>query len=330
MKKGNKVFSSLLLDKIKETINKGEQVILFLNRRGFSTVSSCSSCGFVHKCCNCDLPLIYHKTSNTMKCHYCGYSTYKLKKCIKCGNEDLKDYGMGTEKLEELVKSEISNASVVRMDIDSTSKKGSHEKIIEDFKNQKYNILIGTQMISKGLDFPLVTLVGVVNGDYGLSLPDFRSGERTFQLLNQVSGRSGRSEKSGSVIIQGFNIDHFSIVCASKNDYTNFYNEEMKIRKKLKYPPYYNLCLIRIKGKNNNEIIEEANKIIKYLKANLDNTNIILGPSNNIIKINNIYNSHIIIKYKNSNNLIDKLKFVNLNYLNNKIKIDIDFNPCTI
>ena len=301
-------------------------------RRGFSTISSCSDCGFVDKCPNCDIPLVYHKSSNTMRCHYCGYGSSKKRECPICHNKSLNDFGMGTEKLEEYVKDNFNGARVVRMDVDTTSRKGAHEKIISDFKALKYNVLIGTQMIAKGLDFPLVTLVGVINGDASLSIPDFRSGERTFQLLNQVAGRAGRADLPGEVIIQGFNMEHYSIVDASLNDYNSFYNEEMRIRKLLKYPPFYNLCSIKIKSKYEDKAFSEGNKIVSYLKSNLDSTNIILGPSSsNMLKVNNIYNVLIVIKYKKTDSLIDKLLFISDKYIDSKdVLIDIDMNPYKI
>jgi len=332
IKAGNRVFSRVLTDSINDRISKGEQVILLLNRRGFSTISSCSDCGFVDKCPNCDIPLVYHKSSNTMRCHYCGYGSSKKRECPICHNKNLNDFGMGTEKLEEYVKDNFSGARVVRMDVDTTSRKGAHEKIISDFKALKYNVLIGTQMIAKGLDFPLVTLVGVINGDASLSIPDFRSGERTFQLLNQVAGRAGRSDLPGQVIIQGFNMEHYSIVDASLHDYNSFYNEEMRIRKLLKYPPFYNLCSIKIKSKYEDKAFSEGNKIVGYLKSNLDSTNIILGPSSsNMLKVNNIYNVLIVIKYKKTDSLIDKLLFISDKYIDSKdVLIDIDLNPYKI
>ena len=239
---------------------------------------------------------------------------------------------MGTEKLEEYITSKFEKAKVIRMDVDTTSKKGAHEQIINEFKNQKYNILIGTQMIAKGLDFPNVTLVGVISGDASLSIPDFRSSERTFQLLNQVAGRAGRSKLPGNVIIQGFNIEHYSIIFAANHDYDSFYKEEMKIRKTLKYPPFYNLCSIKIKSKKEEKAFTEGKKIVTYLKSNLDNTNIILGPSScNILKINNIYNVQIIIKYKKTEILKEKLLFINNKYIENKdVLIEIDLNPYKI
>ena len=332
IKQGNRVFSSVLSSSINERLQKGEQVILLLNRRGFSTISSCSDCGFVDKCPNCDIPLVYHKSSNTMRCHYCGYGSSKKCECPSCHSKSLNDFGMGTEKLEEYVKNNFPLAKVVRMDVDTTSRKGAHERIINDFRDLKYNVLIGTQMIAKGLDFPLVTLVGVVNGDASLAIPDFRSGERTFQLLNQVAGRAGRASIPGKVIIQGFNVDHYSILCASRHDYLSFYNEEMRIRRMLKYPPYYNLCSIKVKSKYEDIAIKEGNKIVDFLKGCLDASNIILGPSSsNMLKINNVYNIGIVIKYKKTELLIDKLQYINDKYVDNKdVLIDIDLNPYKI
>ena len=332
IKAGNRVFSSILSESINECLKNDEQVVLLLNRRGFSTISCCGDCGFVHKCPNCDIPLVYHKSSNTMRCHYCGYGSGRLYECPSCHKKGMNDFGMGTEKLEKYVCDNFSDASVVRMDVDTTSRKGAHEKIISDFRSKKYNILIGTQMISKGLDFPDVTLVGVINGDASLSIPDFRSGERTFQLLNQVAGRAGRSLKPGKVIIQGFNIDHYSILCASNHDYISFYNEEMRLRKLLKYPPYYNLCSIKVRSKFEDRAMNEGKKIVDYLNGCLNSNNIVLGPSSSsMFKINNVYNVQIVIKYKKTIELVDKLSFINSRYVDNKdVLIDIDLNPYKI
>lgn len=327
-KKGNRVFSSLFISKMNERLEKGEQVIVLLNRRGFSTVISCKECGFTHKCPNCDIPLTYHKTSNSMKCHYCGYQTSKLFICPECHSKNINSLGMGTEKLESLINETFPLANVIRMDVDTTSRKGAHERIINDFKDGKYNVLLGTQMISKGLDFPNVTLVAVVNGDSSLNIPDFRSAERTFELLNQVAGRAGRGDKKGEVIIQGFNMDHYSIVCASNHDYSTFYKEEMRIRKVLKYPPYYNLCSIRISGKDYNSVVSEADKISYYLRKEISD-NIILGPSAaNIPKINNIYYMGIIIKFKNTKEIFSAISFINDKYkTNSKVMVEVDLNP---
>lgn len=265
-----------------------------------------------------------------MRCHYCGYAHKMITICPECKSDNINNFGMGTEKLESILN-EKYNARIIRMDQDTTSNKGSHEKIINEFREHKYDILIGTQMIAKGLDFPNVTLVGVINGDASLNIPDFRSAERTYQLLNQVAGRSGRGNKPGEVIIQGFNIDHYSIVKACNNDYLGFYNEELNIRKTLKYSPYYNLCLIKIKSKNYNEVSTESNKIVNHLKSKKLNNTIILGPTPSIIpKINDIYNMQIIIKFKNTNDLMKELEFINNYYRVSKVVVEIDINPIRI
>ena len=327
-KKGNRVFSDIFKVKMNDRLSKNEQVLVLLNRRGYSTVITCKECGFTHKCPNCDIPLTYHKNGNIMKCHYCDYKVPRLLECPKCHSKNINSLGMGTEKLESLIKEEFKDAKVIRMDQDTTRNKGAHKRIIDDFKDGKYNVLVGTQMIAKGLDFPKVTLVCVVNGDATLNIPDFRSSERTYELLSQVSGRAGRDKLDGEVIIQGFNVSHYSIVYAKNNDYESFYHEEMKIRKVLKYPPYYNLCLIKVSGKNYDEVYNEANKITTYLKGNLNN--IVLGPASaSMPKINNIYYVQIIIKFKNTKEILSYLEFIRKHY-QKKINVDIDLNPLKI
>ena len=327
-KKGNRVFSEIFKEKMNDRLSKNEQVLVLLNRRGYSTVITCKECGFTHKCPNCDIPLTYHKNGNIMKCHYCDYKVPRLLECPKCHGKNINSLGMGTEKLESLIKEEFKDAKVIRMDQDTTRNKGAHKRIIDDFKEGKYNVLVGTQMIAKGLDFPKVTLVCVVNGDATLNIPDFRSSERTYELLSQVSGRAGRDKLDGEVIIQGFNVSHYSIVYAKNNDYESFYNEEMKIRKVLKYPPYYNLCLIKVSGKNYDEVYNEASKITTYLKSNLNN--IVLGPASaSMPKINNIYYVQIIIKFKNTKEILSYLEFIREHY-KKKINVDIDLNPLKI
>lgn len=326
-KKASGYFSNALIDQIKETLERKEQVILFLNRRGYSSFLTCSSCGYVEKCPNCDISLTYHKSSNMLRCHYCGYATKRKKLCPKC-QEEFKDYGIGTEKVEEELKSLIKDAKIIRMDVDTTTTKNAHGKIINSFLEEKYNILVGTQMIAKGLDFPNVTLVGVLNADIGLNFPDFRSSETTFSLLNQVLGRSGRGNKEGKVLIQTFNPEHYAIAYTKNHDYLGFYNEEMKIRKILKYPPYYYICSIKIISKDYNLASKSSYDVVNYLKQNIKNE-IILGPSVcNVFKLNNNYRFQIIIKYKDVNNILEYLTNIEHHYFNKKdIKIEIDFNP---
>lgn len=331
IKKGYKVFSKELIDAINDRLEKNEQILILLNRRGYATNVTCHSCGYTIKCKSCDIPLVYHKASNTMRCHYCGYAEGLVHECPNCKSKDISYFGLGTQKLEEEIN-KLFNSRVVRMDVDTTSKKGAHEKIIKDFLDQKYDILVGTQMISKGLDFPNVTLVGVINGDASLNIPDFRSGERTFELLNQIAGRSGRSKKIGEVYFQVFNKDHYSITCAANNDYDSYIKEELKHRKILNYPPYYNLILIKISGKNEEIVIDESNKISTYLRKNLDKTVFVLGPSPSAMpKLNNTYFYQIILKYKNDFEIREQITYIKNKYNTNKnILVDIDFNPLKV
>ena len=310
-------FSPSLIESISNCLEKKEQVILLLNRRGYASFVSCKNCGYTFKCPNCDITLTYHKSSNTLRCHYCGHGEKVYLNCPECGEKSLNNLGVGTQKIEEELSKIFPNNKIVRMDYDTTSKKGMHEKIIEDFKNHEYDILLGTQMVAKGLDFPNVTLVGVINADTSLNIPDFRSSENTFSLLDQVAGRSGRSEKEGKVIIQTFNPDHYAIKLVKDHDYISFYNMEMQIRRKLKYPPFYYLCNIRISGKDTNYLANEAEKIKRSLERNLDSTI--------------IYRYNILLKYKYDNDLIPLINKILEHYkTNSKVKIDIDFNPSQI
>lgn len=331
IKNGYKIISKELFDAINLRLERHEQTIILLNRRGYATNVTCHDCGYVVKCKYCDIPLTYHKSSNTLRCHYCGYALPLVKTCPVCKSKNIDYFGLGTQRLEEELN-HMFKARIVRMDVDTTSKKGAHEKIIKDFLEQKYDILLGTQMIAKGLDFPNVTLVGVINGDATLNMPDFRSGERTFQLLNQIAGRSGRATKKGEVFIQAFNTDHYSIVLATKNDYETFAKEELLIRKMLKYPPFYNLLIIKVLGKNEENVISECNKCIAYLNSNIKENVYILGPAPAYIpKINNIYYYQITLKYKNTKDIIKEMHYLNKIYSNNKlVKIEIDFNPIKI
>ena len=321
-------FSKELVNSINERLDNDEQIILLLNRRGYANFVSCKNCGFTFKCPNCDITLTYHKSSNTLRCHYCGYADKVHDTCPECKEKSLSNLGIGTQRIEEEINDIFDNAKVLRMDFDTTNKKGMHEKMIEDFKNHKYNILLGTQIVAKGLDFGDVTLVGVINADTSLNIPDFRSSETTYSLLSQVAGRSGRSKKGGEVIIQTYNPDHYTINYVKHHDYIGFYEKEMSYRRLLKYPPYFYICLVRISGKDYEYVYKESLKIKRSLDRNLNNF-IILGPTNSsILRVNNIYRFNIILKYKVNNNLYEILeKIVDHYKANVKVKIDIDFNP---
>ena len=328
IKKTKEHFSEELLAAISLRLKKKEQVILLLNRRGYSSFVTCKNCGYTFKCPNCDITLTYHKSSRTLRCHYCGYGTKVYDTCPNCHEKSINDLGVGTERIEEELGKLFPESRILRMDFDTTSRKGMHEKMITAFKNQEYDILLGTQIVSKGLDFDNVTLVGVINADTSLNIPDFRSSETTFSLLAQVAGRAGRSTKEGEVIIQTFNPDHYAIQYTKKHDYLGFYNKEMFIRRELKYPPFYYICYLKISGKDSDYIYGEVNKIKKVLENKLENT-IILGPSPCVIfKLNNIYRYGIILKYKKEDNLREVLDKIIDHYKDNsKLKLDINFNP---
>lgn len=321
------IFSSRLITEVNKRLEEHEQIILLLNRRGYSSFITCSNCGYTAKCPHCDITLTYHKTSNTLRCHYCGYADKMNDICPSCGEKAIKTLGTGTEKVEEEIK-KVFNARVVRMDLDTTSKKGSHEKIITAFKNHEYDILLGTQMIAKGLDFSNVTLVGVINADTSLMIPNYRSNEYTFQLLMQTAGRSGRGEKNGSVIIQTFNPEHYAITLASKHDYIDFFKQEMEVRRKLSYPPYYYLIYIKVIGKDYNKISIESNKIASILTRELKNSKI-LGPTTcSVFKLNGLFRFGIIIKYKKEEKMEEVLQSLVNHYKGNQtVKVDIDINP---
>lgn len=321
-------FSPVLLEAINDRLLKNEQIILLLNRRGYSSFVTCKNCGYTFKCPNCDITLTYHKSSRTLRCHYCGYGTKVYDTCPECHEKSINDLGVGTEKIEEELNKLFPESKILRMDFDTTSRKGMHEKMIKDFKNHEYDILLGTQIVSKGLDFDNVTLVGVINADTSLNIPDFRSSETTFSLLAQVAGRAGRSDKEGEVVIQTFNPEHYAIQYTKRHDYLGFYNKEMSIRRELKYPPYYYICYVKISGKDNKYIYEESLKITKLFHNKLINM-IILGPSPcTIFKLNNIYRYGIILKYKSDEGLREVLNKVIEHYKDNRnIKIDVNFNP---
>ncbi len=329
MRTGSRYLSKSLLKEIKERLEKQEQIILFLNRRGYTTTVVCRDCGEAVQCPNCEISLTYHKHSNSLKCHYCEHSQNFISLCKHCGSKNLRHFGLGTQKLEEEIESQFPNAKIIRMDNDTTRQRGSHGKIINDFSEKKYDILIGTQMISKGLDFQNVTLVGVISGDASLNMPDFRSAERTFQLINQVAGRAGRFEKQGKVIVQCFNPDHYSIIDAIENNYEDFYNKEIEIRKKLEYPPFINLTLLKIYSTDFDFLIKEAEKMAEILKKNKKLK--VLGPTvSSIIKINKKYNVSILIKHLNKNDIKKEIDYITELSNLKKIKIDIDINPLRI
>lgn len=332
LKNNNKsIFSDSLYKSIDDCLKKKEQIVLFLNRRGHSTFVSCRKCGYVFKCKSCDVAMTYHKDGNYLSCHYCGRRTNVVSTCPNCKSKYVKYFGIGTEKLEVEIKNAFPLAKVIRMDLDTTRDKTSYESFYNSFKSGETDILLGTQMIAKGLDFENVTLVGVIAADLTLNLPDFRAAEKTFQLLTQVTGRAGRGEKKGKVIVQTYNPEHYSIKCI--NDYAKFYINEISIRRELDYPPFSKIFYIVFNSKNEVVLKEAITKLaIKLMKFLSNNDKIrIYDPSScEIKKINDLYRYQLIIKGEFTFELAAEIKkiifdFIKPNYTD--IRIGIDINP---
>ena len=259
LKKGNRtIFSDLLRSSIEERLVRQEQIILFLNRRGHSTYVFCRTCGYVERCDNCSISLTYHRETQQLVCHHCGSKRPTQQACPQCSSEAIRFFGAGTEAVEQEVRKSYPKARVKRFDADSTARKNAHQQILEEFEQQKIDILIGTQMVSKGLDFPHVTLVGVIAADTALNLPDFRASEQTFSLLTQVAGRSGRADLEGVVVIQTYMPEHYSIEAAQKHDYLDFYAQEVVARGALRYPPFAHVATLLLRGKDEQAVIEAS------------------------------------------------------------------------
>lgn len=332
LKEGNKsILSRKLYSAIENNLKDGNQTILFLNRRGYSTFVSCRSCGYVVKCDRCDVPMTYHAAAHKLICHYCGQEKIVPTICPICRSKYIKYFGTGTEKIENEIKRFFPSSRILRMDLDTTRRKGDHERIYNEFKDHKADILIGTQMISKGMDFKDVTLVGVIAADTSLNIPDFRGSERTFQLLTQVAGRAGRGSLEGNVIIQTYNPEHYSIVYAKHQDYKCFYEKEIEIRRNLNNPPFSDIIYVLIYSENEKDLIKKVWGIGEILKKTKNKQFEILGPvPSPISKIKNNYRWQIIFKgevkryFKDLDNwFYNKLNGTNINY-------SIDINPYSI
>ncbi|WP_040211637.1 primosomal protein N' [Clostridium polynesiense] len=325
------MFSRQLVEDINLRLNKKEQIILFLNRRGYSTFVSCRKCGYVFKCPNCDISLTYHNNGNLV-CHYCGHRERSSNICPQCKSKYVKYFGIGTEKLENEIKKVFPDARTLRMDFDTTRKKNSYEDIYNTFKKGEADILLGTQMIAKGLDFANVTLVGVISADLSLNLPDYRSAEKTFQLITQVAGRAGRRKKPGKVIVQTYSPHHYSLQFAKSYDYDSFFDSEIKIRKAMNNPPFSRILSINLSSENENLLIKKINDIGINLKEEFkDGQYEILGPSPCIIsKIKSMYRWQILIKGIIDNHkaaLIKNRVYDLIKDVYSDIRINIDINP---
>ena len=324
-------FTPPLIEAIQDRLDKKEQVVLMLNRRGYSSFVMCRECGTVDTCPNCDISLTLHMDTKTMNCHYCGFSKEIPHVCPNCQSRSIRYYGTGTQKAYDELTELFPEARILRMDVDTTRKKGSHQALLEQFGNGEADILLGTQMIAKGLDFPNVTLVGVLNADTALNLPDFRSSERTFQLLTQVAGRAGRAEKAGQVLIQSYNPNHYAIRFAKEQDYEGFYAYEMGIRRQLGYPPYYFTIGITLSQKKEEEVLKRAYQVMEILRSGLSDASIILGPTPKpIARTHNLYHYQILIKYRLEDELASTLNQVlalTQERENSELRLSIDHEP---
>ncbi len=333
------IFSLPLIEKINERLNKKESVILLQNRRGFSSFIECINCGHIEKCKNCSLTLTYHKNDSILLCHYCGYKIIKPLFCNSCGFYFSRFKGFGTERIEEELSKIFPIAKIQRMDIDSISRKNFDKNVLEKFANGEIDILIGTQIVAKGFNFPKVSLVGVVSSDMQMYMPDFRASEKTFQLLTQVAGRSGRSNIEGEVIIQTYNPENSCLQFVKKNDTIGYLNFELQERKILFYPPFSRIALIEFLGKNENEVFVAINEFKKHISLN--ESLIILGPSKAVIeRKNQNFRFHILIKSRKKTDASGKIlrqtilnalnSFKQTKYFSSKYKIIIDIDPTSM
>ena len=324
-------FTPPLIEAIQNRLDKKEQVVLMLNRRGYSSFVMCRECGTVDTCPNCDISLTLHMDTKTMNCHYCGFSKEIPHVCPNCQSQSIRYYGTGTQKAYDELAELFPEASILRMDVDTTRKKGSHQALLDQFGKGEADILLGTQMIAKGLDFPNVTLVGVLNADTALNLPDFRSSERTFQLLTQVAGRAGRAEKAGQVFIQSYNPHHYAIEFAKQQDYEGFYAYEMGIRRQLGYPPYYFTVGLTLSHKDEETAVRKAYEVMDILRSGLSEKVQILGPTPKpIARTHNLYHYQILLKYRFEDKLQATLNQVldwTQNRDNKDLRLTIDNEP---
>ncbi|OGV38255.1 MAG: primosomal protein N' [Lentisphaerae bacterium GWF2_49_21] len=278
MKGAGKIFSGELVDEIRGRLEKGEQTIIFLNRKGFATRMICTKCGYVASCSECSMTYTYSKKRESLSCHLCGAVIPAHKSCPQCGDPEIRYKGLGTERLDNIAEELFPHAKIARMDHDTMTHKDSYEKVLREFRNRKIDILIGTQMIAKGLDFPNVTLVGIINADLSLYFSDFRAEERTFQLLTQVAGRSGRGDIPGEVLIQSFKSQNTAIQCSKNNDYLKFYNEQLVFRKKLNFPPFSHLIIVHFRGPDEKQLAKFADEFLEKLRPHLSKEIKVAGP----------------------------------------------------
>jgi len=333
LKQGHRsMFSRALIDKIKERADRREQIILFLNRRGYATFVMCRSCGYAVQCPDCDISMTYHQKSDVVRCHYCGYAKPAPQQCPVCASTSIRYFGTGTQRVEEALNKLFPNLNVIRMDVDTTSTKGAHERLLERFRRREADVLLGTQMIAKGLDFPHVTLVGVIAADTVLRLPDFRSAEKTFQLLTQVSGRAGRHELPGEVVIQTYTTDHYSVRLAAGQDFEQFAREELDVRRRGGYPPYTQLALLTWSHPELGLVMKQAERMAQALRKRLQGLAKVYHPvASPIPRIKNSYRIQCMVKYNHDFIIQPVLKEVIQSFepslRKESVKLSVDIHP---
>ncbi|MDP8298729.1 MAG: primosomal protein N' [Candidatus Tantalella remota] len=305
---GKKVVSRVLAEGLQKDIAKKQQALIFLNRRGYSTFINCHKCGYILKCSKCDSPMVFHQTKAELICHYCNRRMNPPAMCPLCKDEKLMYRGTGTQKVETELKKILPGVRIERMDSDTMSKRGAHEKVLKDFTDHKIDIIVGTQMIAKGLDFPKVTQVGVISADANLNLPDFRSGERTFNLITQVAGRAGRGDRGGEVIVQTFTPEHYAINLAVKHDYNSFYLREIESRRQLMFPPFVSLVKITVRSRIEDNVIKVTERLAETLKKKIPSIDI-LGPAPApMTRLRGFYRWNVLIKSKDREDMVKKLR----------------------
>ncbi|MEG0720365.1 MAG: primosomal protein N', partial [Lachnospiraceae bacterium] len=336
MRNGNRsIISDRLRELMEDRFLKKQQMMLFLNRRGYAGFVSCRACGYVAKCPHCDVALSYHRNGKLV-CHYCGYETPQITVCPTCGSKHVGGFRAGTQQIEELVKKEFPQARVLRMDMDTTKAKDGHEKILSAFAKGEADVLVGTQMIVKGHDFPHVTLVGILAADLSLYADDYRAGERTFQLLTQAAGRAGRGNEKGEVVIQTYSPDHYSIQTAAHQDYESFYEEEMKYRELMGYPPVEQLMAVLLSSREE-ALLDTAAGYLKEFAVRADKAKEmqIIGPTSPYVgKINDIYRRIIYFKQEKEGPLIEMKEhleqYIEMNSGFRNLWVQFDFNPMSM
>ncbi|MFH1996345.1 MAG: primosomal protein N' [Candidatus Omnitrophota bacterium] len=332
-KKRIEIFSKVLIDAIERTLKEGKQGILFLNRRGYSTFVNCKQCGLVLKCRRCDSTLVYHFHDKALSCHYCSFKTKPPEVCPSCRSKHISYLGLGTEKVEsEMVRRFPFIHTIARMDSDTTSKRGSHDRILKKFRSGEVSLLVGTQMIAKGLDFPNVTLVAVISADSMMNLPDFRASERTFNLLTQVAGRSGRGDRPGEVIVQTYAPSHYAVLCAAKHDYKKFYEKEIESRKELQFPPFAHLIKVTVRSRADSIASSAAEKLAEAIRKNAPDGIKISGPAPSpIARLRGYYRWNILVKSVDRAEACDVLKRSLKSFKKpSKVLIAVDVDPMSV